>query len=173
MNKTRSDQKADDVTYVEPMGGVTRKRPTPGGQVSLELIITYVSSSQPIFSRRTLLNDFKIWRYTKRKIILKCVYLPIVQCKMIYDNNIKSKIKWYLLHKQRYVYWGFNCKFKLWGLFKLSYAFFFYFNIFTHMIFAKNISKIWQHFLRISQHINVPRHSGWESLTYMLLMVSS
>ncbi|CAH2062014.1 unnamed protein product, partial [Iphiclides podalirius] len=37
VNKTQSDQKSNDVTYVEPMGGVTRKRPTPGGQVEVSM----------------------------------------------------------------------------------------------------------------------------------------
>ncbi|CAG5059940.1 unnamed protein product [Parnassius apollo] len=37
VNKVRSDQKSNDVTYVEPMGGVTRKRPTPGGQVEVTM----------------------------------------------------------------------------------------------------------------------------------------
>lgn len=34
VNKVKVDTD-NDVTYVEPMGGVSRKRPTPGGKVSV------------------------------------------------------------------------------------------------------------------------------------------
>ncbi|KPJ02027.1 WD repeat-containing protein 43 [Papilio xuthus] len=37
VNKVRADSKKDDVKYVEPMGGVTRKRTTPGGQVEVSM----------------------------------------------------------------------------------------------------------------------------------------
>ncbi|XP_045540700.1 WD repeat-containing protein 43 [Papilio machaon] len=37
VNKLSSDSKRDEVTYVEPMGGVTRKRTTPGGQVEVSM----------------------------------------------------------------------------------------------------------------------------------------
>ncbi|XP_072933993.1 WD repeat-containing protein 43 [Epargyreus clarus] len=37
VNKVRSDQRKEEVTYVEPMGGVSRKRPTPGGKVEVSM----------------------------------------------------------------------------------------------------------------------------------------
>ncbi|XP_026324460.1 uncharacterized protein LOC113233553 [Hyposmocoma kahamanoa] len=37
VNKVRADTSSNDVTYVEPMGGVTRKRATPGGKVEVPM----------------------------------------------------------------------------------------------------------------------------------------
>ncbi|XP_068624441.1 WD repeat-containing protein 43 [Battus philenor] len=62
VNKVRSDQKNDEVTYVEPMGGVTRKRTTPGGQVEVSMEARLANLALDVKSRgRSAVNQ----NYTK------------------------------------------------------------------------------------------------------------